>query len=104
MQQLADSHTQDVAIITQEYRAKQLDERKEAEKVSSVFFSGRIRPPPQKLSDHVAPQALQQLADSHAQHVERLHDNYRAKQLDANEKVEKVSSTVCLSPAAATRN
>lgn len=43
---------------------------------------------------------MQQLADSHAQYVAKLNDDNRAKQLEANEKAEKVSSTDCLSPQA----
>jgi hypothetical protein len=36
MQQLTDAHAQNVAALTADYRAKQLDERKEAENVSST--------------------------------------------------------------------
>jgi hypothetical protein len=34
---------------------------------------------------------MKQLADSHAQQIENLHDDYRAKQLHANENAEKVA-------------
>lgn len=36
MQQLADAHAQNLSALTAEYRAKKLDERKEAENVSST--------------------------------------------------------------------
>lgn len=38
MQQLADSHTQNLAALTADYQAKQLEERKDAETVSAVLF------------------------------------------------------------------
>ena len=38
MQQLADAHAQNLAALTANYRAKQLEERKDAETVSSVLF------------------------------------------------------------------
>jgi hypothetical protein len=44
MQQLATSHTENLAALTAKYETKQLDERKDAEAVSSVLSFDRMLP------------------------------------------------------------